>query len=79
MAFNQTILAVQNPIVDPRDQVAIPLMSALEKQRFAKMALQDIPGAHKTFNRVFGGTRKASDYPPVRLVDAGVPAFLWTR
>ena len=53
--------------------------SALEKKRFAKFALANIEGAHQAFNRIFGGTRKANDYPTVRLLDAGVPTFLWTK
>ena len=79
MAFNSTILGILNPIVDPRDVSQIPIMSALEKRRFAKFALANIEGAHQAFNRIYGGPRKANDYPAVRLLDTGVPAFLWTK
>ena len=80
-AFNSTILGIINPVVDPRDVVQIPIMSLLEKRRFVKFALENIPGAHQTYNRIFGGSRKASDYPMTKLVgsEAGVPAMLWNH
>jgi hypothetical protein len=52
-------------------------MSQTEMKRFAKLAIQYMPGAKKQFNEVFGGSRPASDFPMKRLIDAGVPAFLW--
>ena len=76
-AFNSTILGLINPVVDHRDQVQIPIMGKVERMRFVKLAVQDISGAHQSFNRIFGGTKKANDYPLPRLIDAGVPAFLW--
>ena len=63
--------------VDGREEVTLPLISRTEMQRFAKLAVQHIPGAHKTFNDVFGGKKTASDYPAQQLIDAGVPTFLW--
>ena len=63
--------------VDGREEVTLPILSQAEMQRFVKLSIQHIPGAHKTFNDVFGGKKSASDYPPGRLIDNGVPTFLW--
>ena len=78
-AFGTTILGLLDPTADDREARQIPIMTRVEQMRFVKMALQDIPGAQRQFNQVFGGKKRASDYDPVKLIDAGVPAFLWTQ
>ena len=76
-AWSGTVLETLVSEYDHRESVDIPPMELAEKKRFAKMALQHIPGAQRTFNDVFAGTRPASDYPAPKLTDVGVPAFLW--
>ena len=77
MAFNQTVLGILDPIVDHREASALPILTELERRAFTKNAISDIPGAHAVFNKIFGGTRKANDYPTQKLPDCGVPTFLW--
>ena len=76
-AWHGTVLNLLDANYDGREEVTLPVMSASEMQRFAKISLSGIPGAHKVFNDVFGGKRPASDFPPKRLIDNGVPTFLW--
>ena len=76
-AWGGTVLNVLDANPDGREEVTLPILSNLEQQRFAKFALSEIPGAHKLFNNVFGGKRTASDYPAGKLIDNGVPTFLW--
>jgi hypothetical protein len=76
-AWHGTVLNMLDANYDGREEVTLPIMTASEQQRFAKVALAGIPGAHKVFNDVFGGKRTASDFPPKKLIDVGVPAFLW--
>jgi hypothetical protein len=76
-AWHSTVLTLLDANVDRREDVTLPIMSQTEMKRFAKLAIQYMPGAKKQFNEVFGGSRPASDFPMKRLIDAGVPAFLW--
>jgi hypothetical protein len=76
-AWNGTILELLVRDYDHREGVEIPPMEMAEMRRFAKMALEHIPGAARTFNDVFTATRPASDYVAPKLLDVGVPAFLW--
>jgi len=76
-AWHGTVLMMLDSNYDGREEVTLPIMSGSEMQRFAKTALAGIPGAHKVFNDVFGGKRTASDFAPKKLIDVGVPAFLW--
>lgn len=77
--FSNTILGLLDAYPDPREEVSIPLMTKIAQQRFVKMAVEHIPGAQKPFNEVYGGTYTASAFPPVKLLDTGLPPFLWTK
>jgi hypothetical protein len=78
-AWGNTVLSLLNPTIDHEENVVLPILSELEMKRYVKAAIENIPGAHRTFNERFGGVRKASDYPAAPLLDAGVPTFLWCK
>ena len=77
--FSNTILAVLQMYPDEREEVQIPIMTRVQMEQFVKHAVRDIPDAHKPFNEVFGGKRRASAYPAPVRPDAGVPTFGWLK
>ena len=48
---------------DPRTAVRDPIMSRVQKERFAKLALAHLPDGKAAFNKVFGGPRRANPFP----------------
>ena len=76
-AWGETSFFVYDPYLDPRVQVISPIMTRLQKMRFAKLTL---PESGKTaFNRVFGGSTKANPLGAPPIFGPGVPCFAWIK
>ena len=76
-AWGETHLFVYDPYLDPRVAIVNPVMTRLQKMRFAKLTLpQDGKAA---FNRVFGGPQKANPLGAAPIFAPGVPCFAWMK
>ena len=64
---------------DPRTAVIDPIMTRLQKERFAKLALGQTEAGKEAFNKVFGGPQRASPFTAPPLFSPGVPCFAWTK
>ena len=76
-AWGESKFYVYDPYSDPRTTVDSPVMTHLQKMRFAKLVIPE--SGRAAFNQVFGGPRKANPLGAPPIFAPGVPCFAWTK
>ena len=54
--FGYTNLVAWSMFPDKREHIDVPHMNEMQIRKFAKLALQDVPGGKEAFNHAFGGS-----------------------